>query len=725
MALAAPTAPSSTSSRTSPDSPAGFLSSTADAADTVVVDLGAPSGLSAPASASANAADALLADLSGVSAPAAFSTLEWRDLTFDVPAGRRSTRRVLNGISGSVAAGEMLAILGSSGAGKTTLLNCLSGRISSGTPGGHILLDGHPRQPRLWRRQAAFVEQDDVLHADLTVRETIEYAARLRLPAAALPPAAVRARAEAVLRALRLAEAADTRVGDSLTRGISGGERKRTAIAQEFVTMPQILFLDEPTSGLDSNTSLYLMEIVKTGVVATGRSAVATLHQPSWELLTLFDKIVLLSAGSTVFLGPPADALPHFARLGYTPRLNQNPADFFMDLLTIDSAKDKEGVEGDSRRVNELVAAFSSVASPTSEKPEKLSPLLESSSADKSEVDVTAPAAATAGLVATSPHESRWPNSWSHEATTLTERAFKQLVRARATLIAAAVRTIIMVVLIGFTYFRLARDARGVTDRFGILFFWPINMVLMNLLPVVTVFPTERAIMRRERAAGAYRTSAFFVSRYLTEVATSSLWTLLGSTPLYFMLGLRTDDGPGHFFLWLLIQWAIAMAALGYGFVIAVLVPTLQVGQVVAPLIALVFMIFGGGIVSNADTRYPFKVFSSLVALSLILALLQFKPAPMYILDEVDSALDESHKQNIGQLLRSRICSSQFVLVPVMDGLYSNANVLFRTRFRDGVSTVERHAQSYSAAPAPVELDVFVIGPFPLNQQSKTCSLGA
>ncbi|KAJ1569233.1 Structural maintenance of chromosomes protein 2, partial [Cladochytrium tenue] len=72
-------------------------------------------------------------------------------------------------------------------------------------------------------------------------------------------------------------------------------------------------------------------------------------------------------------------------------------------------------------------------------------------------------------------------------------------------------------------------------------------------------------------------------------------------------------------------------------------------------------------------------------------------------LDKVDSELgeplDESHTQNIGQLLRSRFCSSQFVLVSVMDGMYSNANVLFRDRFRDGVSTVERHAQSHLAAP--------------------------
>ncbi|KAJ3044691.1 Structural maintenance of chromosomes protein 2 [Rhizophlyctis rosea] len=84
----------------------------------------------------------------------------------------------------------------------------------------------------------------------------------------------------------------------------------------------------------------------------------------------------------------------------------------------------------------------------------------------------------------------------------------------------------------------------------------------------------------------------------------------------------------------------------------------------------------------------------SLIALALILSLLQFKPAPMYILDEVDAALDPSHTQNIGLLLRNRFKGSQFIIVSLKDGMFTNANVLFKTKFRDGVSTVERVAQA-------------------------------
>ncbi|KAI9059485.1 P-loop containing nucleoside triphosphate hydrolase protein [Trametes sanguinea] len=82
----------------------------------------------------------------------------------------------------------------------------------------------------------------------------------------------------------------------------------------------------------------------------------------------------------------------------------------------------------------------------------------------------------------------------------------------------------------------------------------------------------------------------------------------------------------------------------------------------------------------------------SLIALSLIMSLLQFKPAPMYILDEIDAALDLSHTQHIGQLFRTRFKGSQFIVVSLKEGLFTNANVLFRTRFRDGTSIVERTA---------------------------------
>ncbi|PFH35462.1 RecF/RecN/SMC N terminal domain-containing protein [Besnoitia besnoiti] len=95
----------------------------------------------------------------------------------------------------------------------------------------------------------------------------------------------------------------------------------------------------------------------------------------------------------------------------------------------------------------------------------------------------------------------------------------------------------------------------------------------------------------------------------------------------------------------------------------------------------------------------------SLLALSLILALLKVKPAPVYILDEVDAALDLSHTQNIGSMIKTQFPTSQFIIVSLKEGMFSHADVLFRTRLIDGVSNVERHAlaerpQQRKALPA-------------------------
>jgi structural maintenance of chromosome 2 len=105
----------------------------------------------------------------------------------------------------------------------------------------------------------------------------------------------------------------------------------------------------------------------------------------------------------------------------------------------------------------------------------------------------------------------------------------------------------------------------------------------------------------------------------------------------------------------------------------------------------------------SGGQRYVLSIVSnklrrSLVALSLILSLLQFKPAPMYILDEIDAALDLSHTQNIGHLFKTRFKGSQFIVVSLKEGMFNNASVLFKTRFRDGTSVVERVVQHTSGA---------------------------
>lgn len=105
------------------------------------------------------------------------------------------------------------------------------------------------------------------------------------------------------MQILGLSEAANTIIGDSLERGVSGGERRRVTIGVELVKGPNCVLLDEPTTGLDSLTALGVGEALRA-ISRSGPPVCAALLQPSWELLNTFDRLLLLSKGQVVYWGP-------------------------------------------------------------------------------------------------------------------------------------------------------------------------------------------------------------------------------------------------------------------------------------------------------------------------------------------------------------------------------------------------------------------------------------
>jgi ABC-type multidrug transport system ATPase subunit len=107
-----------------------------------------------------------------------------------------------------------------------------------------------------------FVSQDDVLFPHLTVRETLTFAALLRLPKP-LSREAKMERVEDVMMQLGLQKCSETVIGNQFLAGVSGGERRRVCIGQEILVAPSVIFLDEPTSGLDSTTTLRLIKLLQ------------------------------------------------------------------------------------------------------------------------------------------------------------------------------------------------------------------------------------------------------------------------------------------------------------------------------------------------------------------------------------------------------------------------------------------------------------------------------
>ena len=132
-----------------------------------------------------------------------------------------------------------------------------------------------------------------MLNGRLTVEETLYYAAELRLPAT-MSTAEKKERINEVIHKLGLHECRNVIIGDHMTRGISGGQRKRVCVAMEFLTRPRLLFLDEPTSGLDSVTALSLCTLLRDIAHSGQCTVITTIHQPQSKIFAMFDDLIIL-----------------------------------------------------------------------------------------------------------------------------------------------------------------------------------------------------------------------------------------------------------------------------------------------------------------------------------------------------------------------------------------------------------------------------------------------
>ncbi|KAJ1649884.1 hypothetical protein IWQ61_009161 [Dispira simplex] len=559
--------------------------------------------------------------------------LYWSNLHYSVPCPSQGLRRhlsadyktLLDGVSGHVAPGEMVAIMGSSGAGKSTLLNSLAGRVKTGKLSGTILFNNQKRVPHLFKKQASYVEQDDLLYPQLTVRETLHYAATLKLPCRSHATQAIRQRVEEVITALRLGNAADTYIGDTLVRGVSGGERKRTSIGIELVTDPQFLFLDEATSGLDSNSALHVCEVVRQIGQQRQVGVLMTIHQPSSTILNLFDKIILLSRGQTVYYGGTQQALGYFASLGYHCGEHENPADFYLDLMTIDHTS-PERLQESEARVNHLVESFRNfvqrhpeVYNPTAQTLTNPSTAVGSLDDNRDianypdgEIDTDMPSSAVsdpkdgklklqnAPSCTTRPTGATgWALSWGKELYVLTQRCWTVTMRSRFSLVTETFRAIVVTLMLGFIFFEMGHDQPSVRGRIGLLFFFPVDILFAVVMPSLVVVALEMAIMSRERRGGTYRISTFYLAKFLTALPIPLVLNTIYCVGVYFLgnLHYRADK----FFIFLGMIWLLILAMVSFGMAIGAIFHKIQVAQVIAPLLLIIGTWFGGNVISSSQ----------------------------------------------------------------------------------------------------------------------------
>ncbi len=209
-----------------------------------------------------------------------------------------------------VESGNLIGIMGGSGVGKTTMLNLLHGKIHPTS--GNIFINGYDinSDSEELKGLIGFVPQDDMLIEELTVYQNLYFNARLCF--GDYNEEQLKNTVEKVLFDLDLYEIKDLQVGDMLNKKVSGGQRKRLNIGLELMREPIVLFIDEPTSGLSSFDSEKVMSLLRNQALL-GKLVFAIIHQPSSDIIKMFDRLWLLDKGGyMIYDGDPVEALVYF-----------------------------------------------------------------------------------------------------------------------------------------------------------------------------------------------------------------------------------------------------------------------------------------------------------------------------------------------------------------------------------------------------------------------------
>lgn len=502
----------------------------------------------------------------------------------------------IQGLNLRVHSGQMLAVIGSSGCGKTSLLDIITCRDEGGSmASGQVLINGVPCTASLVRKNIAHVRQDDRLLPHLTVRETLSFVAKLRLPAHYSQKQRDQ-RVDDVIAELRLRQCANTRVGNDYVRGVSGGERRRVSIAVQLLWNPGILILDEPTSGLDSFTAHNLV-ITLSRLAQGNRLVLLSVHQPRSDIFQLFDLVVLLAAGSPVYCGPAQDMVSYFTALGHPCPRYCNPSDYYVDLISIDRRSiEKETECLDRARI--LAAQFVEKVSGTDDfmwKTQETTAINSSTTNNSTPSTPSSLPGSKEAVITMSKRRDRLPGRL-HQFTILFRRQVYNDYRDLVTLLVHGLEALLMSLLIGFLYYGAGPTKLSVQDMVALLYMIGALTPFAVVLDVIAKCHTERAMLYHELEDGMYSVTSYFFAKILGELPEHCVFTLVYGVPIYWLSGM--NEAPDRFFLNFLLIWLMVYCSRNMALFVAAALPTLQTSAFMGNACFTVFYLTGGFVIS-------------------------------------------------------------------------------------------------------------------------------
>ncbi|KAH9905520.1 P-loop containing nucleoside triphosphate hydrolase protein [Fomitopsis serialis] len=442
--------------------------------------------------------------------------VELKDMGIIVKGGLllgTASKSILDGVDVTFRPGRLTVVLGPSGAGKAcaSLLEAMAGQLppSRFSVAGSILFNGRPTSSG-HSEQVAFVQQSDQwLLPALTIRETLHYAAELQLRG--MSKAAKRERAEDVMRAMGLTPVADHVVGGETVKGISGGEKRRLALAVQLLADPSVLLADEPTSGLDAFSALSVIDALRA-LARSGRTVVASVHQPRSEVWTQVDDVVVLAAGGKVVYAGDKNGVVDWVDGVSGVQMPDwwNPADWVVDAVC---GEGRDALVQAWQKDHEL------------KKAEEDAPLSDA---------LSTPSGHAVGVPKRSASEYALP--------VVLSRSWKNLRRQQDVFVARLANPPFLVLIFWMFFLRLGHGPASAQDRIGLLM-ENSAMPFVGMLASIAIYPAERDAFYREykNPASRYGAATFIMSYTIQEVPMQFLAAMIYSVIMMAGMGLQID----------------------------------------------------------------------------------------------------------------------------------------------------------------------------------------
>ncbi|KAF8008256.1 hypothetical protein BT93_K2047 [Corymbia citriodora subsp. variegata] len=265
---------------------------------------------------------------------------------------------ILKNVSGVLKPARMTLLVGPPECGKTTLLQALAGKSEKSLKisgidkrcmmkvKGEISYNGYKLNEFVPQKTSAYISQYDTHISEMTVRETLDFSARCQGiggRADTLKEVSKREKQAGInpepsidtyMKVLGLGICVDTIVGDAMSRGISGGQKRRLTTGEMIIGPARVLFMDEISTGLDSSTTFQIITCLQQLAHITESTILVSLLQPAPETFDLFDDIMLMAEGHIVYHGPRTDVLSFFEHCGFKCPMRKGIADFLQEVVS-------------------------------------------------------------------------------------------------------------------------------------------------------------------------------------------------------------------------------------------------------------------------------------------------------------------------------------------------------------------------------------------------------